>query len=196
MSNLDENIGLFDLDDTLVDYSGAIGRDLASIAGPNDPPYSPWGENAQFIRGRIIFIRNQPGWWRSLEVLQAGFDVLKVARELEFTIHILTKGPIFATPSWTEKVEWVMRHVPDAGVTVTQEKRLVYGKFLVDDYPGYISEWLAHRPRGLVIMPVYEYNRGFSHPNLVKYDGSNLAEVRRVLEIAKMRRPNEELRLT
>ncbi|MBS3153172.1 hypothetical protein J4426_01235 [Candidatus Woesearchaeota archaeon] len=65
-----------------------------------------------------------------------------------------------------------------------------------DDYPGYISEWLAHRPRGLVIMPVYEYNRGFSHPNLVKYDGSNLAEVRRVLEIAKMRRPNEELRLT
>src|SRR3989344_4699419 len=81
---------------------------------------------------------------RENESLDKIFDVLKAARELEFTIHILTKGPILATPSWTEKVEWVMRHVPDAGVTVTQEKRLGYGKFLVDDYPGYISEWLAH----------------------------------------------------
>ena len=45
-------------------------------------------------------------------------------------------------------------------------------------------------------MPVYGYNKEFNHPNLVKYDGSNLDEVRRAMEIAKMRRPNEELRLT
>tara|TARA_Y100000310_G_C20512920_1_gene729762 strand:+ start:436 stop:588 length:153 start_codon:yes stop_codon:yes gene_type:complete len=49
-------------------------------------------------------------------------------------------------------------------MTITEDKGIVYGKVLVDDYPCYIKRWLENRPRGLVIMPAHSYNRDFEHP--------------------------------
>jgi hypothetical protein len=53
---------------------------------------------------------------------------------------------------------------------------------LVDDYPPYVQRWLAWRPRGRVIMPAHAWNAGFSHPNVLRYAGDNLEEVRMVLD--------------
>jgi 5'-nucleotidase len=52
---------------------------------------------------------------------------------------------------------------------------------LVDDWPPYVERWLQWRPRGLVILPAQRWNEGFSHPNALRYDGSNLAQVREAL---------------
>ena len=57
------------------------------------------------------------------------------------------------------KVRWVEKHLGDIDCTITRDKGLVYGKILVDDYSGYIKDWLDFRPRGLVIMPANDYNK-------------------------------------
>lgn len=190
-----EDIALFDIDGTLGDYERAIRIDLAIISSPKDEPYIEFGNNPIWIENRIRLIRNQPGWWERLEKLKAGFDILQVAQELEFTIQILTKGPRSSPNAWTEKANWSRKYIPDALVTITDDKQGVYGKVLVDDYPGYVEPWLQHRPRGLVIMPAHSYNERFQHPNLVRYDGTNLEQVREAMAIAKFRKPNEPLRI-
>jgi len=190
-----DNIALFDLDGTLADYDSAIQKDLALIASPNDPTYISWGDNPDYLEKRIKLIRQRPGWWRNLGKFQLGFDVLEIAREFGYEIEILTKGPRSATSSWTEKAEWAMDNVPDADVTITEKKGRHYGKVLVDDYPGYIEGWLQQRPRGLVIMPAHSYNEEFSHQRIVRYDGSNIDQVRRAMMIARDRKSGEPLRL-
>ena len=82
-----------------------------------------------------------------------------------------------------------------AEVHVVSDKGLVYGMALYDDYPPYIQAWLRHRTRGLVVMPVSELNRDFRHPNVLPYDGTNLAEVERAMRVVLARKPGEELRL-
>jgi hypothetical protein len=77
-------------------------------------------------------------------------------------------------------VEWCNKYLKEyiKGVTITNDKGLVYGKVLVDDFPDYIISWLKHRPRGLIIMPAHDFNKDFKHPNVVRYDGTNIEEVK------------------
>ena len=81
----------------------------------------------------------------------------------------------------------------DIDITITRDKSLVYGKVLVDDYPAYAERWLKHRSRGLVIMPANKDNREYKHPQVIRFDGSNLAQVREAMERVKLRKPYEEL---
>jgi len=109
---------------------------------------------------------------------------LEVAKEIGYSISILTKAPSRKHAAWSEKVEWCATHLEDYidGVTIAHDKGMVYGALLVDDWPAYVEAWLKHRPRGLVIMPANGHNEGFSHPNVVRYDGSNLEEVRQRMQ--------------
>ena len=78
---------------------------------------------------------------------------------------------------------------------MTEDKGLVYGKVLFDDWPEYITSWLEYRPRGLVIMPNHPHNQGFKHPNVIRYIGSNWEEVRTALIKVRDRKPGEKLKL-
>lgn len=119
-------------------------------------------------------IKQVPGWWRNLAKFEYGFDVLKMAQQVGFDITILTKGPSNPAKSiaWKEKFEWVREHVPHANVTITEDKSLVYGRVLVDDFPPYVESWLKWRKNGVAIMPHAKYNETYTHPNLIRYDGS------------------------
>jgi len=173
-------VALFDLDGTLADYDSAIERDLYTILGPQD--FANWRVNQDKprIRNAIKLIRSQPGWWTRLEKLQDGFRVLELARKLMFSINVLTKGPFNHPHSWSEKVDWCRENVSDAAITITEDKSLVYGKILVDDYPPYVTEWLAFRPRALVILPNRLWNQGLEHPQILRYK-DNLPEVEAAL---------------
>jgi FMN phosphatase YigB (HAD superfamily) len=179
-AKLAEPIALFDLDGTLADYDSAMRRDMRLLQSPGETEWSPHIENEpEYLRERAKIIRRQPGWWEFLDKYPPGFEILSVARELKFQCHVLTKGPSSASASWTEKLEWCMKHVPDLLVTVTQDKGLVYGKVLVDDWPPYVSRWLEWRPRGLVIMPAHPWNERFAHECVIRYTGPEvLPEVR------------------
>jgi FMN phosphatase YigB (HAD superfamily) len=170
-----EPIALFDLDGTLADFSAAMRRDMRLIMSPGETDWSEHAdEEAEYLRERGRLIRRQPGWWEALDKYPPGFEILSVARELSFQCHVLTKGPAAASASWTEKLRWCQKHVPDLLVTVTQDKGLVYGKVLVDDWPPYVERWLSWRPRGLVIMPAHPWNEKVSHPNVIRYLGREM----------------------
>lgn len=180
-------VALLDLDGTLADFDGKMASDLEKLRGPTEPPYEPSpGENhPEHIENRMSVIKKTPGWWRKLPKYEPGFQIVELLREFGFTLHILTKGPHRTTAAWTEKVDWVQEHLPDAGISVVTDKGLTYGQVLVDDWPEYTDRWLEWRPRGLVIMPVHPWNASYSHPNVVKFDGTSesLQEVRHRLEM-------------
>ncbi len=175
-------IAQIDLDGTLADYDKAMRHDMRRIQGPDEIPWEGHaeGEAPEYVHQRVRLIRQRPGWWENLERYEPGFEILHELQEAKFHCHILTKGPESAVASWTEKVRWCQKHVPGLPITVTQDKGLVYGRVLVDDWPEYIARWLKWRPRGIVIMPAHPWNLDFQHPRVVRYTGTatSLAEVR------------------
>lgn len=173
-------IALFDLDDTLADYQGQVLHDLKRIASPDEPPILNVFSTKPYLSARRKIITSQLGWWVNLPKFQLGWDVLEVARELGYSVSILTRGPKSNHTAWSEKVQWCNKNLAKliTGVTVCHDKAIVYGAVLVDDFPAYIKSWLDHRPRGLVIMPAHDYNADFTHPQVVRYDGTNILEVK------------------
>lgn len=195
-----DNVALFDLDGSLADYQGQMVLDLQRLAGPSEPPVTRenlWEVGKEpHIRSRMTLVMSQPGWWRNLARIEAGFTILETAREVGFRIHILTKGPRAHPLAWAEKLEWVQQHIgPDVDITTTMDKGLVYGRVLYDDFPPYLERWLQHRPRGLGIMPVTSGNADFKHPNVLRWTGTNFEEVKAALVNALARAPGEDLNL-
>ena len=171
-------IALLDLDGTLADYDAAMLRDLNAIRSPGEPEETvPHRSDEPYMKARAKMIRSQPGWWLNLAPLKKGFDIVDLLKKYNFDLHVLTKAPHSVDAAWTEKVLWCKNHLPNTDITITQEKSLVYGKILVDDWPPYVTEWLKFRPRGLVIMVEQRWNKDYEHSQVVKYNGNNLDEV-------------------
>lgn len=177
-----EPIALIDLDSTIADFDRAMRAELDKLASPDDPrphdlPKRSW---PAWYEARRALIKKLPGFWQGLPRIRAGFEVVDLLRYLKFSLNILTKGPARSTIAWTEKAEWCKVNIPDAAITITQDKGLVYGRVLVDDWPPYIMRWLEWRPRGLVIMLDWPHNRqvynedgglvDFEHPNVFRYE--------------------------
>jgi hypothetical protein len=196
MNNTPPNIGLFDLDGSLADYNKAMLAGLHELKTPEEPEFQ-WprqGEDIAHVRARIDLIMKQPDWWLNLEQIPTGFQILELAKSIGFEIHVLTQGPRNKPVAWKEKVEWCQKHLgSDIDIHITRNKGLVYGKFLYDDYPEYMLKWLEYRPRGLGIMPANPENQDFKHPQVVKWDGTNLEEVSQRLRAAYERLPGEAL---
>ena len=179
-----ENVALVDMDGTLCDFRGALDRDLQAKFGEDLSRLSP-----RTLQQAEYLIRGQAGWYRNLKPLPLGFAIVNMLREIGFRLMIMTKASKEAKNAWTEKVEWISEHLPDADMTVTQDKGLVYGKVLVDDYPSHFLRWLNHRPRGIVIMPRQPWNKEIDareniHP---VSPGDNLLGLMPVLEAAYRR---------
>jgi phosphoglycolate phosphatase-like HAD superfamily hydrolase len=179
-------VALFDMDGTLADYDGQMRRALRRIRSPGEPDYPLHDRNApRYFGARLDLIKAQPGWWCGLPCLKLGFDILEVARNLDFQIEVLTNGPHNTPAAWMEKVQWAQRHIDKSvKVTVTEDKRHSYGHVLVDDTPEYLTAWLEHHPRGWGIAPAQPDNAGFEHPRIIRYDGTNLEAVRTAMRSA------------
>ena len=191
-----DNIGLFDLDGSLADYDKAALEGLAALKSPDEPAIEDVREahDIPHIKARIDLISRQPNWFLNLEPIPMGFQVLHLAKEIGFQIHVLTQGPKTKPLAWKEKVEWCQKHLgAEIDIHITRNKGMVYGKFLYDDFSEYMERWLEHRPRGLGIMPVNRANQDFRHPQVVRWDGTNLEEVAERLRVAYRRLPGEAL---
>ncbi len=179
-----EDVALFDLDNTLCDHEGTLRKDLDKLMSPEDELYTgSLFDPPEYLRSRMDAIRSSVEWWADLPKFQLGFDVLQIARDLEYRIMILTQGNKRNPSSWMGKKRWVDKNLgQDTDLTITRDKSLMYGKVLVDDYPDYISAWLKHRPRGIVIMPAHDFNKDYRHERVIRYDGSNIREVREAMQ--------------
>jgi phosphoglycolate phosphatase-like HAD superfamily hydrolase len=194
------NIALFDMDGSLADYDEAMINSLNSLAGPGEEQLTRETlhtflkkEEVPYIKARLRIIKRSHGWWCRLKPIPMGMEVLKLASEIGFKPHVLTKGPKRAAIAWKEKVEWCQHHIDeDIDIHITSDKGMVYGKVLYDDFPDYMLRWLKSRPRGLGIMPVTPSNREFTHPNVIKWDGTNLQEIKDALVAVFNRQPGED----
>lgn len=161
-------IALIDMDGTLADYDKGIRQGLDKLRSPEEEIYEDIYNSPSWIKARCDLIKKQPEFWSNLEKIELGFRVLDVLKDLEYKLMVLTKGPVRTTSAWTEKRDWCHKHLPGVPVTITEDKGLVYGKVLFDDFPPYIEKWLEWRPRGKVLMLDYDYNRNFQHTNVLR----------------------------
>jgi len=181
-----DKIALFDMDETLVDFQGALRSRLEKMQGPDEEfPADLWNM-PDYWYARAQAIKKEPGFWRNLQPLAWGQQVLKVCQEIGFDIHILTKGPTTGSQAWAEKVDWVHEHMPFATLHITEDKRIAYGRVFIDDYWPFMELWLKNRPRGLGVVNYPSH----VHPNLVSvHDGMD--KVRERLQEA-FDRPGKE----
>ena len=199
-------VALFDFDDTLIRYKERLLEDLTKDLVQQfnlceDEVDKDWILNAPpHIYERIKHIRNQDGWWESLDEFEEGFDLLLACKNLGYDIHILTFGPSSSDNAWSEKKRWFEKHirpvVRGARLNIVQDKSRFHGNVLVDDSPRYMLPWLERWSNGLGIMPLHHYNAPFQHERLVHYNVRNFDEVINALSIAYNLKPNQPLRLT
>ena len=183
-------IALFDMDGTVADFDGAMRRDLAQLAnpseiviphcGPSDDEEPPW------LKARKRLIKTQRGWWRNLPEHSPGMEIFHLTLNMGFSPMVLTKGPFRNSQAWEEKVDWCREHLPDTPVTITENKGIMYGKMLVDDWPPYGIGWLKWRPRGLLVVPAWPWNTLDQYPedlhcNIFRYTGAE-GDKRRLTE--------------
>lgn len=184
-------IALIDLDGTLADYDVAMRASLEKLRSPLEPPLKDIHGGEPWLEARRDLIRQNPGFWRNLARIQRGFEVVEVLRELSFRLMVLSKGPANATNAWTEKVLWCQEHLPDARVTIGQDKSMVYGRVLFDDWPPYIRGWLEWRPRGVVIMLDHPHNQDFHHDQVIRYRGARPGDRDELRERLKQSLPQD-----
>lgn len=186
---------LVDLDGTVADYSKALRRDELAILSPGETPrLEPEAEDEYpYVKLRRRIIKSQPGWWRNLEPIESGLRIVRMMEELGFRITVLTRGPRSNPNAWAEKVDWVKIHMPPSSrvCVMDDEKAIVYGRVLMDDWIPYVKPWLRERPRGLVIMPDQPWNQGYTHPQVIRDNGTNDEEIRAAL-IAQRDRPADD----
>ena len=188
-----ENIALFDMDGTICDYDRGLFEGLEKLRAPEELIYrhSIRDDSPEYIRNRADLIRASESWWENLPRLQLGWNILEIAKKLDYRIMILTQGPRKNPASWSGKKKWIDKNLgQEVDITITRDKGLVYGKVLVDDYPKYIERWLQWRERGLVIMPANESNKYFNQKQVIRYDGTNLEEVSKAMERVKLKKEN------
>jgi 5'(3')-deoxyribonucleotidase len=178
-----EPIALFDLDGTLADFDASMRPKLAALRSPGEDPEAETTarEEAPYMKERRRLIKSQPGFWRDLAPIPNGFQILEEARDLRFLCQILSKSPRKIPAAAGEKIEWCVKYVPDLPIVLSEDKGLVYGKLLCDDWPEYIERWLTWRPRGLVIAVAQPWNVGIDtkfSKNVVRFDGTNFPYVR------------------
>ena len=153
----------------------------------------------QDLREVIIKKSNQIGFWITFDnKLRDKYEYLSIwYKSKEYGGiggYVMNNHEFIYIDSWKGKKKWVDKYLgPETDITITRDKGIVYGKVLVDDYPGYIERWLSWRDRGLVIMPANKDNINFSHPQVIRYDGSNLDIVKRAMKKARYRRKGEKI---
>jgi 5'(3')-deoxyribonucleotidase len=182
-----EPIALVDMDGTLCDFDTPMQRELEKLRGEDE--YSFDYEDIPCVKARRDLIKRQPGFWRNLPRHKAGFEILDVLQELAFRPCVLTRGPSSVPAAWMEKVQWCRERLPGVPIFMVEDKGLVYGKVLVDDWPPYFKRWMEWRPRGLVVIPAQPWNDKVEFhgegPNWIRYDGTNLDRVRERLAIVR-----------
>lgn len=188
---------LVDMDGTIADYDSAMRRDQLKLMAPGEEPRLEAADEDKFpyVKERRRLIKGQTDWWFNLEPILRGMRIVTMMEELGFKVTVLTRGPAPHPHAWAEKVKWVNKHLPKRKkIVMDDEKAMVYGRVLMDDWWPYVKPWLRERPRGLVILPDQPWNQGFSHPQMIRDIGTNDDEIRQAL-IAQRDRKIEDYEL-
>jgi 5'(3')-deoxyribonucleotidase len=168
-----EVVALIDLDGSVANYSKAMNSKLLELASPSE--LEPTNYDLPYVKARRQLIKSQPGFWRNLEPIPTGFSVVNELRAAGFSLHVLSQTPLKSLNAWTEKAEWCVKHMPDVAITLTRNKALTGGRVLFDDWPPYVTRWLANHKQSYVIMLSQPWNMEFIHPRVFRVDQQRYA---------------------
>ena len=186
-STFDAPLALVDLGDTLCDCSGALHEGLARLRGPGERAEDEHRHPlAPHLEARRELVMAAPGFWACLPPLPLGMELLQLLRDEGFVVHVVTKGPRQSCAAWADKVAWCRQHLPGVSVVVTDDKALVHGDVLVDDWLPYVERWQRRNGGGLAIVPAHPWNtNAVAWPRCVRYDGRNRPELRAALRACR-----------
>lgn len=158
-------IALLDMDGTVADYNSAMTFELNKLKSEYEPDLvqhfmNNVDEEPGYIAARRRLISSIHGFWKSLPVIPLGLGIYNRLLWTGFEVHVLTKGPPKKPNAWSEKLEWCRTYLPEAKVIIAEDKSLVYGDLLVDDWPNYYTAWQEAHPDKLVIIPDQVWNVG------------------------------------
>lgn len=171
---------LIDMDNTLCDFEGQLKKDIFQLS--NHPPSTEINYRLsscpQDIQKKSKIIMSSPGWWQNLPTLKDGLELYKLAKEGGAYIEILTKAPKTYPLAWTEKFLWCKKNIPDVdNINLTLQKKKYPGDILIDDWPDYITSWLDYNQNSKAILPLREWNKDYTHPRAIHYNGKNTEQV-------------------
>lgn len=196
-----QNIALIDMDGTVADYDGALRANLQAMRSPTEPLLTPSDfvrhDEPMWMTVRRKAITGFPGFWRGLPELELGMMLVELIKKMGMRTCILTKGPPNRSSfAWAEKVEWCREHLPGSDIVITEDKGLVYGKLLVDDWPEYIEAWLRNRPRGVVLVPAQGWNENIEAMDptrILRVDFGRLPEAAKIIRAVSTRESGEPI---
>ena len=114
------------------------------------------------LRGAMETHWAQPGWCRSIPVMEGAQDGVRALREVAY-VYFVTAQMIHA-PYWMwERVQWLKEHfaAEDRHIVLTLAKYLIEGDVLVDDKPSNVCAWAAARPTKHGVLWTQPSNLGF-----------------------------------
>ena len=124
------------------------------FASANDPKYPGWvDERKMYDKDFFYNLKPIPGALRNIRgIIQLGFDV-----------WILTQPLANWAPSYEEKVRWINQYLPELTnkITMTQNKGMVVGEYLVDDNE---TKWKEKFEKNGGKFILFDYNRANPDP--------------------------------
>ena len=94
-----DQIALFDLDNTLCDWDKSMERDMRRVLPESmQDDITRWMNEDRRVRPEWVenlmsVIRTQVNWWKNLDPLYPGMQLLHSAIDMGWSVNILTKGP-------------------------------------------------------------------------------------------------------
>ena len=176
---------LIDLDGTMANYDKALHEGLEGLVGPDEN--TTWFNSGvgfkreslqSWQRERERLVRSADGFYRNLEPIAMGFQILDLLKRSGFICHVATKCPFDnSAQAAKEKIEWCHNYLRDLKVTICGDKSLMMGAILFDDWPCYITPWLENNPDSVVLMLDQPWNRDFSHDRVVRVQNLDWDEI-------------------
>lgn len=197
------NIVYFDMDGTLVDYTGGAVAAANERAAPGErrathATFWQFDSHRPEVRSRLHMCKEQESWWAGLKPIASGMALVALFRRFDFEVQVLTRVPYKYPQAVSGKIKWCEHHLPGVPVNVTfgetsaqnpwSGKGLFEGRALVDDSADNVEGWLANRAHGFAVVPHCHQNARFRHPRAFRHDGSNTHQLERALARSSNRR--------
>lgn len=134
----------FDMDGPLVDFDGR----MAELGLP----------------GHIL--KTMPGAYSSMKPVPGALDCVRETIRLGYEAWIATKPPTGIPHAYADKVEWILKHLPELStrIIITHDKGLLgdEGDILIDDRPHKAN---CHAFRGTFL----HFKSGHQWPEVMRY---------------------------
>jgi 5'(3')-deoxyribonucleotidase len=171
---------LLDMDGVLCDFMGRVFDVYAERHGRRYTTEEIKAHDLAQSVGRHVYsvmsgIFNEPGFFLSIKPYPGALDVVNEVIDAGHHVEVCSSPTVITDKKGHrkinglvahEKVEWISAHLPRlAGqVTITKNKWLVKGDFLIDDADYNIEAWCRAHPAGMGLVVSQPWNRSMVLP--------------------------------